>query len=85
MVLVLVVLVILHLVQVLVGGAGDAGDQQHRLPKTDLGVLVHVQVLHDLIQAGFVLHVLEERRGGGKLHHKKLHTGGGKRFNWDLE
>lgn len=62
-VLVLVVVLVLHLMQVLVGGTGDTGDQQHHLPEADLGVLVDVQVLHDLLDGGLVLHVLPGRRG----------------------
>ncbi|KFP38414.1 hypothetical protein N324_05639, partial [Chlamydotis macqueenii] len=52
-------LLVLDFVEVLVGGDGHAGDQQHHLTEADLRVLVDVKVLHDFVNGGLVLHVLQ--------------------------
>lgn len=61
-------LVVLDVVEVLVGGNGDTGDQQHHLAEADLRVLVDIEVLHDFVDGGLVLHVLQRKgQGEGKV------------------
>ncbi|KFQ21839.1 hypothetical protein N331_06754, partial [Merops nubicus] len=65
-VLVLMVLVLL-LMEMVVGGSGHTDDQQHGLVEAELLVLVEIKVLHDLINGGLVLHVLQRKGQVGKL------------------
>lgn len=61
-VLVLVlVLVVLTEVEVLVGGGGHPHDQEHHFTKTQLLVLVAIEVPEDLVDRGLILHVLQEK------------------------
>ncbi|KFP29537.1 hypothetical protein N325_08238, partial [Colius striatus] len=54
-------LVVLNVVEVFVGGDGDAGDQQDHLGEAQLGILVEVQVLHDFINGGLAFHMLQRK------------------------
>lgn len=57
----LVVLLVLTEVEVLVGGDSHPDDQEHHLAKTQLLILVGVEVLEDLVDGDLVFHVLQER------------------------
>lgn len=60
----LVVLLVLTEVEVLVGGDSHPDDQEHHLAKTQLLILVGVEVLEDLVDGDLVFHMLQERSWG---------------------
>lgn len=59
--LLLLLLLVLGFVEVFVGGNGHTGDQQHHLAEADLRIPVDIEVLHDFINGGLVLHVLQRK------------------------
>ncbi|KFW02027.1 hypothetical protein N326_05673, partial [Eurypyga helias] len=63
----LLVLLVLDLVEVLVGGNGHPGDQQHHLAEADLRILIDIEVLHDFINGGLVFHMLRRKGQVRKL------------------
>lgn len=60
-VVLVLVLVVLTEVEVLVGGGGHPHDQEHHFTKTQLLVLVAIEVPEDLVDRGLILHVLQEK------------------------
>ncbi|KFU84359.1 hypothetical protein M959_12875, partial [Chaetura pelagica] len=67
LVFVLVLLLVLDFMEVLVGGNGHPGDQQHHFTEAELSIPVDVQVLHDLINGGLALHMLQREGWVGQL------------------
>ncbi|KFQ47392.1 hypothetical protein N333_03462, partial [Nestor notabilis] len=67
LVLVLLLLLILNIVEVLMGGNGHTGDEQHHLAEAELFILVDIEVLHDLVNGGLAFHVLQGKAQAGKL------------------
>lgn len=71
--LLLLLLLALDVVEVLVGGDGHAGDQQHHLAEADLRIPVDIKVLHDFVNGGLALHMLQRKgQGEGKSCHPQL-------------
>lgn len=60
----LVVQLVLAEVKVLVGGDSHPDDQEHHLAKTQLLILIGVEVLEDLVDGDLVFHVLQGRSWG---------------------
>ncbi|KFQ05594.1 hypothetical protein N330_05250, partial [Leptosomus discolor] len=65
--LLLLLLLVLDIMEVFVGSNGHTGDQQHRLAEADLRILVDIEVLHDLVDGGLVVHMLQRDRVVCKL------------------
>lgn len=62
----LLLLAPLFLVDVLMGGDGHPGDQDHELPKAELLVFVSVQLTEQAVDGRMVLPCLQGNGGGGK-------------------